>query len=48
MNKVELLDKLEELSIEYQMALDWGKIQHLSVDGLKNVLGMVERIYKLR
>ena len=48
MNRIELLDKLEELSIKYQMVLDWGKIQHLSIDGLNNVLGMIKRIYKLR
>jgi len=48
MSRKELLNKIENLSNEYQMVLKWDKIKLQSNEELNNILGMIERVYKLR
>ena len=48
MNRIKLLNQIKELSTKYQMVLDWNKIELQSDDELERILGMIERIYKLR
>jgi|TARA_R100000093_G_C1911285_1_gene62841 hypothetical protein len=48
MNRIKLLKQIEDLSNKYLMVLDWDKIELQSNDELNRILGMIERIYKLR
>ena len=48
MDRTKLLKQIEDLSNEYQMVLKWDKIKLQSDDELNRILGMIERIYKLR
>tara|TARA_Y100000310_G_scaffold273700_1_gene289313 strand:+ start:43 stop:189 length:147 start_codon:yes stop_codon:yes gene_type:complete len=48
MSRIKLLKQIEDLSNKYLMVLDWDKIELQSNDELNRILGMIERIYKLR
>jgi hypothetical protein len=43
-----LLAKIKSLSIDYNMELDWGKINKADEKELEYILGLIKRIYRSR